>query len=120
VLDHVLQRLLGDPVERRLDMGGQPAVVEVDLDLGRSSEGRRQARERGAETEIGSSTKNVLIECAWFHPVAVRRAAKFLKLHTEASTRFGRGADPELAEKLETAKRVMERYSETLQRLADS
>jgi len=52
----------------------------------------------GAETEISFSTKNVLIECAWFEPVAIRRAAKLLKLHTEASTRFGRGADPEMAE----------------------
>jgi phenylalanyl-tRNA synthetase beta chain len=52
----------------------------------------------GAETEISFSTKNVLIECAWFEPVAVRRAARSLKLHTEASTRFGRGADPEMAE----------------------
>jgi len=52
----------------------------------------------GAETEISFSTKNVLIECAWFDPVAIRRAARFLKLHTEASTRFGRGADPDMAE----------------------
>ena len=52
----------------------------------------------GAETEISFSTKNVLIECAWFEPVAIRRSARFLKLHTEASTRFGRGADPEMAE----------------------
>ena len=52
----------------------------------------------GAETEISFSTKNVLIECAWFDPIAVRRAARFLKLHTEASMRFGRGADPEMAE----------------------
>jgi phenylalanyl-tRNA synthetase beta chain len=52
----------------------------------------------GAETEISFSTKNVLIECAWFEPVAIRRAARFLKLHTEASTRFGRGADPEMAD----------------------
>jgi len=52
----------------------------------------------GAETEISFSTKNVLIECAWFEPVAIRRATRFLKLHTEASTRFGRGADPEMAE----------------------
>src|SRR5712672_3272159 len=52
----------------------------------------------GAETEISFSTKNVLIECAWFEPIAIRRAARFLKLHTEASTRFGRGADPEMAE----------------------
>ena len=52
----------------------------------------------GAETEISFSTRNVLIECAWFEPVPVRRAARMLKLHTEASTRFGRGADPEMAE----------------------
>jgi phenylalanyl-tRNA synthetase beta chain len=52
----------------------------------------------GAETEISFSTRNVLIECAWFEPIAVRRAARALKLHTEASTRFGRGADPEMAE----------------------
>ena len=52
----------------------------------------------GAETEISFSTRNVLIECAWFDPVAIRRAARSLKLHTEASTRFGRGADPEMAE----------------------
>src|SRR5499433_2836441 len=52
----------------------------------------------GAETEISFSTKNVRIECAWFEPIAVRRAARSLRLHTEASTRFGRGADPETAE----------------------
>jgi phenylalanyl-tRNA synthetase beta chain len=52
----------------------------------------------GAETEISFSTKNVLLECAWFDPISIRRAARSLKLHTEASTRFGRGADPEMAE----------------------
>jgi phenylalanyl-tRNA synthetase beta chain len=52
----------------------------------------------GGETEISFSTKNVLIECAWFEPVPIRRATRLLKLHTEASTRFSRGADPELAE----------------------
>jgi len=51
----------------------------------------------GAETEISFSTKNVLIECAWFDPIAIRRATRSLKLHTEASTRFARGADPEMA-----------------------
>jgi phenylalanyl-tRNA synthetase beta chain len=52
----------------------------------------------GAETEISFSTNNILIECAWFEPIAIRRATRFLKLHTEASTRFSRGADPEMAE----------------------
>jgi phenylalanyl-tRNA synthetase beta chain len=52
----------------------------------------------GAETEISFSTKNVLIECAWFDPIATRRSARILKLHTEASTRYGRGADLEMPE----------------------
>ncbi|HEY4907268.1 MAG TPA: phenylalanine--tRNA ligase subunit beta [Candidatus Acidoferrum sp.] len=52
----------------------------------------------GADTEISFSTKNILIEAAWFEPIAVRRSARNLRLHTEASTRFGRGGDPELAE----------------------
>ena len=52
----------------------------------------------GAETEISFSTKNVLIECAWFEPVAIRRAARFLTFNTAASTRFGRGADPLMAD----------------------
>ncbi len=52
----------------------------------------------GGETEIGFATKNVLLECAWFDPLSVRRTARALGLRTEASTRFERGMDPEMAE----------------------
>jgi phenylalanyl-tRNA synthetase beta chain len=52
----------------------------------------------GAETEISFSTRNVLLECAWFDPVSVRRTSKALGLRSEASYRFERGADPEMAE----------------------
>jgi phenylalanyl-tRNA synthetase beta chain len=52
----------------------------------------------GAETEISFSTRNVLIECAWFDPVSIRRTSKALGLRSEASYRFERGADPEMAE----------------------
>src|SRR3979490_1755451 len=51
----------------------------------------------GAETEISFSTKNVLIECAWFEPVAIRRALRLQKFHHDDCARFGRGADPESA-----------------------
>jgi phenylalanyl-tRNA synthetase beta chain len=51
----------------------------------------------GAETEISFATRNVLLECAWFEPVPLRRTARALGLRTEASTRFERGMDPELA-----------------------
>ncbi|MBI3934922.1 MAG: phenylalanine--tRNA ligase subunit beta [Acidobacteria bacterium] len=49
----------------------------------------------GLDTEISASTKNVLLESAWFDPVSVRRTSKRQGLHTEASHRFERGADIE-------------------------
>jgi phenylalanyl-tRNA synthetase beta chain len=52
----------------------------------------------GAETEISFSTRNVLIECAWFDPISIRRTSKALGLRSEASYRFERGADPEMVE----------------------
>ena len=52
----------------------------------------------GANTEIGTGTRNILIESAWFDPASIRRASKSLGVRTEASYRFERGADPEMAE----------------------
>jgi phenylalanyl-tRNA synthetase beta chain len=52
----------------------------------------------GADSEIGFSSRNILIEAAWFDPISVRRTSKALGLRTEASYRFERGADPEMAE----------------------
>jgi phenylalanyl-tRNA synthetase beta chain len=82
-----------DGIERTLDTG----ICVISDGDGSHSQGVGGVM-GGADSEISFSTKNVLIECAWFEPIAVRRAARFLKLHTEASTRFGRGADPETAE----------------------
>jgi phenylalanyl-tRNA synthetase beta chain len=82
-----------DAIERTLDPG---ICVISDGDASRAA--GIGGIMGGAETEISFSTRNVLIECAWFDPIAVRRATRLLKLHTEASTRFGRGADPEMAE----------------------
>ncbi|MGH9594696.1 MAG: phenylalanine--tRNA ligase beta subunit-related protein, partial [Bryobacteraceae bacterium] len=50
------------------------------------------------DSEIGFATRDLLLEAAWFDPVSVRRASRALALRTEASTRFERGADPEMAE----------------------
>ena len=47
----------------------------------------------GWETMITPQTTNVLVEAAWFEPMAVRRTAKRHGLHTDASHRFERGAD---------------------------
>jgi len=48
----------------------------------------------GFDTEITASTKNVLIECAWFNPSIIRRTARRLGLKTDASYRFERRVDP--------------------------
>ena len=47
----------------------------------------------GWDTMITADTKNVLVEAAWFEPMAVRRTARRHGLHTDASHRFERGAD---------------------------
>src|SRR5437588_8047025 len=49
----------------------------------------------GEDSEISNTTTDVLIESAYFDPASVRRTAKLLGLHTEASHRFGRGTDPD-------------------------
>lgn len=47
----------------------------------------------GWDTMITANTRNVLIESAWFDPATVRRTARRLGMHTDASHRFERGAD---------------------------
>jgi len=49
----------------------------------------------GEDSEISNATTDVLIESAYFDAASVRRTAKVLSLHTEASHRFERGTDPE-------------------------
>jgi phenylalanyl-tRNA synthetase beta chain len=47
----------------------------------------------GFDTMITPKTSNILIESAWFDPVAVRQSSRRHALHTDASHRFERGAD---------------------------
>ena len=47
----------------------------------------------GEATMITESTRNVLIESAWFDPASIRRTARRLGMHTDASHRYERGAD---------------------------
>jgi phenylalanyl-tRNA synthetase beta chain len=48
----------------------------------------------GEASMITYATKNVLIESAWFDPASIRRTARRLGMHTDASHRYERGADP--------------------------
>jgi phenylalanyl-tRNA synthetase beta chain len=49
----------------------------------------------GTDSEVGDGTRSVLLESANFDPTTIRRTAKRLGLHSEASHRFERGVDPE-------------------------
>lgn len=51
----------------------------------------------GLRSEIRDSTTAVLLESATFDRYATRRTANRLRLPSDASARFGRGLDPELA-----------------------
>ena len=48
----------------------------------------------GEETGVTESTKNILLEAAYFLPASVRRTARNLNLPSDASYRFERGVDP--------------------------
>ncbi len=49
----------------------------------------------GADTEVHDGTTNLLLESAHFHPSRVRKTARRLGLHSEASYRFERSVDPD-------------------------
>ena len=48
----------------------------------------------GLNSGVSENTKTIFLESAYFNPVAVRKAAKFHGLNTDASFRFERGVDP--------------------------
>ena len=50
----------------------------------------------GANSEVSATTQAIVFESACFNPLSVRRTSRKLALKTEASTRFERGADPQL------------------------
>lgn len=77
-----------DGVERTLESSD---VVVADAERAISLAGIMG----GIDTSVSASTKNVLLEAAWWDPVAIRRTSRRLGMHTDASHRFERGADPE-------------------------
>jgi len=47
----------------------------------------------GLHSGVGSTTKNVFLESAWFHPVSIRKSSVRHGLRTDAATRFEKGVD---------------------------
>ncbi|HET9856524.1 MAG TPA: phenylalanine--tRNA ligase subunit beta [Chthoniobacterales bacterium] len=66
----------------------------------------------GEETGVIESTKNVLLEAAYFLSASIRRTARELNLPSDASYRFERGVDPEMV------LRASDRATELIQEIA--
>jgi phenylalanyl-tRNA synthetase beta chain len=66
----------------------------------------------GEETGVTDSTKNILLEAAYFLPASIRRTARDLNLPSDASYRFERGVDPEMI------LRASQRATELIQEIA--
>jgi phenylalanyl-tRNA synthetase beta chain len=66
----------------------------------------------GLNSEIREDTENVVIECAYFDPVHIRRTAKAHSISTDSSRRFERGMDPN------GIRRVVDAAASMMQRLS--
>jgi phenylalanyl-tRNA synthetase beta chain len=77
-----VERLLDKEMLLITDGGGPVAVAGV---MG------------GLESEVTEETTDILLESANFNFLNIRRTTQILRLPSEASARFGRGLDPDLA-----------------------
>ncbi|MFP1731622.1 phenylalanine--tRNA ligase subunit beta [Lonsdalea quercina] len=62
----------------------------------------------GEHSGVNEETQDVLLECAFFNPLAITGRARRYGLHTDASHRYERGVDPELqSQAMERATRLL-------------
>ena len=78
-------RGLGDTGEDCVIVDGNDTVIGLAGMMG------------GSSSEISETTTEVLLEAAFFDPMTIARSSKRHRLRSEASARFERGVDPQLA-----------------------
>jgi phenylalanyl-tRNA synthetase beta chain len=84
--------------ERLTTLDGQERALSPRIGVVAAAEGEPLALAGimgGASSEVSDATRVIALEAAYWEPLAIRRSAKALGMHTEASHRFERGADPE-------------------------
>ncbi|GIU03763.1 phenylalanine--tRNA ligase subunit beta [Shewanella morhuae] len=54
----------------------------------------------GEYSGVSETTQDILLECAFFAPLAIMGKSRRLGLHTDSSHRFERGVDPEMQHKV--------------------
>jgi phenylalanyl-tRNA synthetase beta chain len=78
-----------DGETRTLGVGGEDCVIADANGVGVGIGGIMG----GGTSEIDDATTNVVLEAAWFDPMAIARTSKRLGLRSEASARFEKGVD---------------------------
>jgi phenylalanyl-tRNA synthetase beta chain len=99
-----LDKLVGDMISARRSRRGE-TIVTLDGASHELQEGTLVIADAegpvavagvmgGGRTEVSESTKDLLLESAYFAPLPVRLTSQRLKLRTEAALRFEKGIDP--------------------------
>ena len=112
----IVVRLPGPGESRFTTLDGVERRIEPDMLM--ICDGQRPVAVAGImgglDSEVTDATTEVLLESACFDPVSIRRTARRLNISSEASYRFERGVDPELAT------RAVERAVQLMAEVADA
>lgn len=96
VIQHKIQVKRANEGERFATLDGKGHTLDPDILL--IYDGVRPVALAGImgglNSEVKETTKDILLECAYFNPVVIRKGAKKLGIATESSLRFERGVDP--------------------------
>lgn len=92
---HVRRARAGEKFEL---LDGQTVTTEEDLLLIADEKGPLALAGimGGQDSAVGDTTRDILLESAWFNPASISGRARRLGLATESSHRFERGVDPQL------------------------
>jgi phenylalanyl-tRNA synthetase beta chain len=97
-LDGGIQVRMARAGERLVLLNGEEATLRADtLVIADASQAVAMAGIMGgAATAVGPDTRDILLESAFFAPLAISGKARGYGLHTDSSHRFERGVDPQL------------------------
>jgi phenylalanyl-tRNA synthetase beta chain len=94
--DAIVVRRVGDG-ERFATLDGEARELSAEMTMICDGEGPTAVGGvmGGLDSEVTEATQDILLECAAFEPIRLRRTRQALRLSTEASYRFERGTDVE-------------------------
>ena len=87
-----------EPGERMTLLDGREVELDEDMVLIADHQGPLALGGimGGEDSAVGDSTRDILLESAWFNPASIVGRSRRLGLATESAHRFERGVDPEL------------------------